>query len=61
MGQLLGLVAGCPHAGADVVSMRAAEAARSDRLGKSTAPKRIEPLSGVLAKILERREAVVQR
>ena len=43
------------------MTMRAAEAARSDRLGKSSVPKRIEPLSGVLAKILERKEAVVQR
>ncbi len=37
-----------------------AEAARSDRLGKG-APRKIEPLSGVLAKILERKQAIIDR
>ena len=41
--------------------MHAAEAARSDRLGKTQGPPKIEPLSDVLAKILQRKEAVVQR
>jgi len=38
----------------------AAEAARTDRLGKG-GPQKIEPLSGVLAKIMERKQAIVQR
>ena len=37
-----------------------AEAARTDRLGKG-APQKSEPLTGVLAKILERRQAIVDR
>ena len=37
-----------------------AEAARSDRLGKG-APQKIEPLTGVLAKILERKQAIIDR
>ena len=41
--------------------MLAAEAARTDRLGKTQGPPKIEPLSDVLAKILQRKEAVIQR
>ena len=39
---------------------RVAEAARSDRLGKG-APQKIEPLTGVLAKILQRKQAIIDR
>lgn len=39
---------------------RVAEAARSDRLGKGALQK-IEPLTGVLAKILERKQAIIDR
>lgn len=37
-----------------------AEAARTDRLGRG-APQKIEPLTGILAKILERKQAIVER
>lgn len=38
----------------------AADAARSDRIGKGAAPA-IQPLSGVLAKILQRKEEAISR
>jgi hypothetical protein len=38
----------------------AADAARSDRIGKGAAPE-IQPLSGVLAKIMQRKEEAISR